>query len=136
MIAAISIGSPLKGDDNIGNIVLEKLDIDALKLMGGMSPESVIGKAVDCERVYFIDAVDFGGASGSVHVFSPDELEGTRMSTHGFSIKQLAELLPKSKVFVIGIQPKNIDFKPRLSNELEFRLDRIVDDVKKAIQGQ
>ena len=135
MIAVISIGSPLKGDDNIANIILEKLEGDYLKIVGGVAPESVIGKAIDCEKVYFLDAVDFGEEPGSVRLFTTKEIEETQVSTHGFPIQQLSKLLPDSKVFVIGIQPKDTSYREDLSEELEQKKELIIQKVDSILSG-
>jgi len=130
MKAVMSIGNPIKSDDNIGNIVLDKLDIkDIIKIKAGINPENFIKELKDFEEIIIIDALDFGGKSGEVRVFNPDEIKDVLLSTHSITLNLLKKFLPDSKIKIIGIQPKNIGFGEELSKELENKIDEIVEKV-------
>ena len=74
----ISLGNPIKSDDNIGNLVVDKLkqqkeiqnnkDQDIEFIKAEISPENFFYQIAELkpEIIYIIDAVDFGGSVGEV----------------------------------------------------------------------
>ena len=130
MKAVMSIGNPLKSDDNIANIVLDKLSFkDITKIRAEITPENFITRLKKYDEIIILDALDFGGETGDVKIFDLDEVKGVSLSTHSLPIDLLKRFLPNSEIKVIGIQPKNIDFGEVLSSELQNRIDEIVENV-------
>ena len=126
----MSIGNPIKSDDNIGNIILEKLNIENIvKIRGETTPENFINKLKKCNEIIILDALEFGGYVGEVRVFDLNEVGEVSISTHSIPIDLLKKILPSSKIKVIGIQPKNIDFGEKISKELNNKIEKIVKDV-------
>jgi len=126
----MSIGNPIKSDDNIGNIILDKINVENVtKIKGGVTPENFISKLKDFDEITILDALDFGGEIGEVKVFKPDEINDVLLSTHSIPLDMLEKFLPKSKIKIIGIQPKNIGFGEELSEELKERIEEIVEIV-------
>jgi len=131
MKAVMSIGNPLKLDDNIGNIILERLDIEnIIKIRGEITPENFIDKLKDCDEIIILDSLQFGGEVGEVRIFELNEIEDNIISTHNIPISLLQNFFPDSKIKIIGIQPKNIEFGEGLSEELESKIEEIVEKVK------
>ena len=130
MKAIMSIGNPLKSDDNIGNIILDKLDIEnVIKVKGGITPENFISKLKGCDEIIILDALDFGGKIGEVRILNPSEIKDVLLSTHSIPINLLERFLPDSKIKIIGIQPRNIEFGDKLSEELENKIYEIIERV-------
>jgi hydrogenase maturation protease len=130
MKAVISIGNPIKSDDNIGNIVLERLDVkDMIKIKGEVMPENFIDRLNICEEVIIIDALQFDGEIGEVRMFEPDDIKDVVISTHNITLGLLQKFLPNSKIKIIGIQTKSIDLGLKLTKELESKIEQIVERV-------
>ncbi|MFH0929408.1 MAG: hydrogenase maturation protease [Candidatus Aenigmatarchaeota archaeon] len=129
MKVIMSIGNPIKSDDNIGNIVLEKIETDALKIRAETSPENFIDRMKGCDEIIILDALQFGGDVGEVKVFELYDVEDRLLSTHSIPIELLKKFFPNSKIKVIGIQPKNLDFGEEISKGLEVKMDEIVKKV-------
>ncbi|NIO44014.1 MAG: hydrogenase maturation protease [Candidatus Aenigmarchaeota archaeon] len=135
MKAVMSIGNPIKSDDNIGNIILDKLDVENIKkIKAGVTPENFIKELKDYDEVMILDALEFGGSIGEVKVFELNEIKDVVTSTHSIPIDLLKRFLPDSKIKIIGIQPKNIDFGEKLSEGLESKIGKIVKKVEFLIE--
>lgn len=130
MKAVMSIGNPIKSDDNIGNIILDRLDIkNIIKIKAGIRPENFIKELKDCDEIIILDALEFGGDVGEVRIFELNEIKDALTSTHNIPITLLKRFLPDSKIKITGIQPKNIGFGEELSEELENKIGEIVERV-------
>ncbi|MFO7678407.1 MAG: hydrogenase maturation protease [Thermoplasmatota archaeon] len=141
-IGVIGIGNPLRGDDGIGIVLLERLQSICEKLpeyieyidggTGGMNLLHVFPKF---ECIILIDAVNFGGVPGEFKVFSLDEICSKKLnfgsSTHEsdflniISISKKLHEIPKY-FFIFAIQPKDVLFSQCLSEELKQKLDYLV----------
>jgi len=131
MKAVMSIGNPLKSDDNIGNVILERIDIkNIIKIRSEVTPENFIDKLKDYDEIVILDALQFGGEIGEVRIFELNEIKNSVISTHNIPINLLKRFLPNSKIKIIGIQPKNIEFGDKLSQELETKLEDIIKKIK------
>ena len=136
----IGIGNELKSDDNVGNIILEKLREDIKKdnfyfIKGSTNPENFIEhiKSINPDLIFFIDVALFQGNIGDVKKFTLDEIRHMSISTHNFPIAILQKFLPNSKIFLIGIKPKSLDFGQDLTEELKNKFNSITKKVKKII---
>jgi len=136
----ISIGNELKSDDDIGNLILEKLREDIKKdnfyfIKGSTNPENFIEpiKSIKPDMIFFIDVAFFQGKIGNVKKFTLDEIKDMSISTHNFPITILQKFLPNSKIILIGIKPKSLDFGEGLTEELKSKFNSITENVKKII---
>ncbi len=136
MKVVLSIGNPIKSDDNIGNIVLERIEIgNVLKIAAETTPENFMERLKEFDEIIIIDALQFEGRAGDVRVFRLGEIEANLSSTHNIPIKMINDVLENPRIYVIGIKPKNIDFGEKLSEDLEDRLDEISRKVEKIINS-
>ena len=135
----ISIGNPLKSDDNIGNLILDELQKsmkDVTFIKGSTNPENFIEplKRMNPEIIFFIDVASFSGKAGDVKIFQLDDILDMNISTHNLPITVFRKFFPNSKIILIGIKPKNLDVGEGLSPELKNKFDSIVEEVKRIIQ--
>ena len=137
-IALVSMGSPLKTDDDIANQVLDKLKgrDSLLKVRAEAVPENFIKpiKEFRPDVIAFLDAVDFRGGVGEVRLFTLRDMTDIMVSTtHSLPIGIMGQFFPGVRIMVIGIQPKSIDYGTELSRELEFKMQDITREVEKLI---
>lgn len=133
----MSLGSPLKSDDNVGNVVLKRLGrITRVQMLSGeQAPENVLGKIREPDKLFLLDALDFGGEVGEVRLFKPEEVQDYLTTTHNVSPKVLASFFPKAEIRIIGIQPKDLGFGKELSKELQKKLPEIVKKVRACVSS-
>jgi hydrogenase maturation protease len=145
-IGVIGIGNPLRRDDGIGIVLLEKLrkiknqlpdTIDYID--GGTGGMNLLHLIPRFENVVLVDAVNFGGKTGESKIFSMEDVLSKRavvtLSTHGsdfFQILQLSNRLKEvpNSIVIFGVQPKDTSFGQYLSEELEQLLDILLKDLQ------
>lgn len=135
MKVVLSIGNPIKSDDNIGNIVLEKIDVDGFKIKAETSPENFLERMKGCNKIIIIDALQFEGSVGEVKVFNLEDVEDRMMSTHSIPVALLKKFFPQTEIIVIGIKPNVIDFGDDLSKELKNKMEDICKEVEATIKS-
>jgi len=129
-VTLVGVGHPLRGDDYVGSQIVKTLAEhaegalpDGLYLFDAEGDvEAVITKLADvaAKHVIFIDACEMKLRPGETQLLSIEETGYPFFTTHGIPLKVLAEqLLPKSKAWVLAIQPKQIEFSEDLSTEVE-----------------
>jgi len=140
--AIISVGNPLKSDDNIGNIILDKIkkhykNKDYHFFEGGMNPENFIEplRKINPSAIFFIDVAIFEGEIGDVRLFKLEDIIDMNISTHYFPIKIFKKYFPKARLVLIGIKPKIVNFGQELSPELKTRLPEIIENVQRTIEA-
>jgi hydrogenase 3 maturation protease len=128
-VGFIGVGHPLRGDDYVGSYVAKSIR----HVTGGVLPdgaylfdvednvESIISKiaSLDLRHIIFIDSCEMGLRPGAPDLRPIEETSYPFFTTHGIPLKVLAEqLLSKSEVWVLAIQPKQADFGENLSTEV------------------
>lgn len=135
MKAVVGMGNPLKSDDNIGNIVVDKLKLeDVVKVIAETTPENILGKVSDCEDIIFVDAIDFKGNAGDVKLFSLEDVEDIFETTHTIPITMLRGYFSKAKILIIGIQPHVVDMGTSISLELKEKVPEIVEKIEDMVK--
>jgi len=145
-VGVIGIGNPLRKDDGIGIILLEKLveikdDLhDNIEYIdGGTGGMNLLHLFARFDIVVFIDAVNFGGKiAGSRFFNSKDVISKNiqiKISTHGYDILKIIQLSKNlgespDEIFIFGVQPKDMTPGIRLSNEIQENIDLLVDNLK------
>lgn len=143
-IGIIGIGNPLRKDDGVGIVLLEKLVENKKKLPknieyvdGGTSGMSLLHQFAIFDVVFVIDAVDFNGTHGELRLFKPEDVINRKynlsISTHEMDFLKIVELSKKLKekpeIFIFGIQPIDTNFGRGLSTELKQKIDSIFNDL-------
>jgi len=117
-VAVMGIGSPIRGDDAVGLLVVEELQRFGLRNILLVSaetvPESFTGKIRDFEptHVLMIDAAHFGGDPGNTRMISKAAIGGSTISTHSIPLSVLINFIEnttRSRVALLGVQPKEME---------------------------
>jgi hydrogenase 3 maturation protease len=130
-VAVLGVGSELRGDDQAGLLVIQKLrkrckvdgSCPGIGLFhGATAPENLTGeiKAYRPSHLILIDAADVGKAPGTVEIIDPELISGMAFSTHRMPLQILVDYMRESidcKVIVIGIQPKTVEYDGAVSPE-------------------
>lgn len=135
----IGLGNPLMADDGVGIAALERLRAagappDVELVDGGTWGMNLLPVIETAGRVLLMDAIDAGGAPGTLHVLERAQIPrylATKISPHQVDLRDvlaLAELrgtLPEQTV-ALGLQPQRVEMSCTLSDAVETRLDDLV----------
>lgn len=114
----VGIGNILKSDDGIGvfisNNIKESKSVQ--KLTVEVSIENYLGKinSLNPDVLILVDCLDFGKQPGYSEILPAEQVKDFTLNTHNISLKKISELF-KMPVFILGIQPKSIDFGEAIS---------------------
>lgn len=128
----IGVGNEYRGDDAVGLIVARRIRDDSSAHIS-VREESGEGAALmeawqGIESVILIDAVQAGGAPGTIYRFKahaePMPVRFFHYSTHAFSVAEAIELARKlhqlpAHLIVYGIEGKDFEAGIGLSTEVE-----------------
>ncbi len=148
-IGIIGLGNPLRQDDGIGIILIEKLtkkknnfaeNIEFID--GGTGGISLIHLFAKFDIVLLIDAVDLNAKPGDYKFFKIDDKvcsdKNINFTTHEENILNVLKLSEKidekPEVYMFGIQPKTTDFKNKLTKELEHKTDLLLSKLEEKIK--
>jgi len=132
----ICIGNRYNGDDAIGPYVADKLkqeDLDEFLILDCSTvPENFTSlvKKNNPTNLIIVDATDMGLSSGEMRRISKDMIGSMHVSTHNIPLSILVSYLEHyvKNVFIIGIQPENMDGS--MSEEVKKSGDKLVELIK------
>ncbi len=139
----LGIGNLIMSDDGIGVKVVRHLADryqipEGLALLeGGTMGLNLLGDLEGVDRLLVVDALETGGASGTIMRIEGDEISlgiETRLSPHEIGLRDLltaAALIGEAPAEVVlwGIQPECLDVGEELSPAVASRLDELTDKV-------
>lgn len=143
----VGVGNPYRQDDGIGPEIIRLLrkeeDLDCELLDGGTDALALLDIIPNYKKVILIDAVEMGTEPGTVKAFKPNEaklkIQSDALSTHGFGVIALIELLNQlqvsSNLIIIGVQAKDIDFGEGLSPEVGRQIPTVIKKVYEELQN-
>jgi hydrogenase 3 maturation protease len=138
-VMILGVGNTLRGDDGVGPYLVKQLEgrVDAILLDCGEVPENFLGKITEIQpdNILIIDAVNLGADPGAVAILHENELASAGWSTHHASIKLFLKCLKadtRSKVLIIGIQPKSTGFGTEMSAEVRKTVSLLREIILKA----
>jgi hydrogenase maturation protease len=143
----IGVGNPMRSDDGIGPKIIELLrqhkNLNCDLLDAGTDGLALLDVLQNYQRAIIIDAVNMGAAVGTLRMFSPCEaiieIRSDTLSTHGFGLAEVIKLMEqlgiKTELTIVGIQPGNIDYGDKLSNEVAAKISDILESCLGAIQN-
>jgi len=130
----MGLGSVEYGDDGFGVRLAEKLIEAGMRdvIVAGTAPERYLGHVVDerFDHLVFLDAVDFGGATGSVVFLDAREIYARfpQISTHKTSLSVLARWVETSRAtraWLLGVQPESLKQARWLTPTVQTTLDAV-----------
>ena len=151
-VKVIGFGNSFMGDDGIGIKIIDELE--KIKLSGSLEYIEIINGATSAVDLLFklsstdiaiiIDAIDAGQAEGEIVKFKSDEIEDMpgktirSFSLHDLGLEEVFRLMGSLKIFpditIIGIKPVVIDYREKLSPEIESRIPEIILMIKQEIK--
>jgi hydrogenase 3 maturation protease len=95
-------------------------------------PEAYTGAVTDYQptHVLILDATNFNGKPGEAQLIPVEKIGGTAVSTHSLPLTIFASYIQKTlntKVTLLGVQPKIIDFGAEISPEVKSAAEEIVE---------
>ncbi len=148
-ILVLGIGNMLMRDDGIGVHVVNALrphePLPGADLMdGGTSGVDLVDEIADRPKVIVIDAMDGGGAPGTVYRITPADLMIGReqlLSLHEYGFLSTMETArqlgcPPRDVVIFGVQPESIELDLEMSPAVAAAVPKVVALVLKELGGQ
>jgi len=117
----VGVGNVLKSDDGIGVRISRQIknrpNIFALTVE--VSIENYIGKinSMHPGALVIIDCMDLGASPGTCRLIAIEDLQDLTFNTHNISLGRLNDFFPYP-TFVLGIQPKTIEFGEKLTADV------------------
>lgn len=133
-ILFVGIGNLLKKDDGIGVYISSRIISSGCisALTAEVSIENYIGKinSLEPDILVIIDCVDLGSPPGTYKILPVSEISDLTFNTHNISLKRISEFFAMP-VFILGIQPENIDFGENISYLVREVADNIIMQINK-----
>jgi hydrogenase maturation protease len=147
----LALGNPLRGDDGVGAVVLQKLQQNTLPAVvelvdGGTSGLEIILLLQGCHRAIIIDAAELRSKPGSWEQFTPEQvqLEARDMHLRGtmhyaglaeaLSLGAALDVLPH-EIVILGIQPESLDWQPGLSPAVQSSVSQVTQAVMALLES-
>jgi len=123
----LGVGNEMKGDDALGKYVFDRLETES-KIFCSTMPENYIKtiKPMAPDMILIVDAADFGKEPGEIGFATSEQLQGSGTNTHSMSFILFAKMLPESRLCVLGVQPKSLEFGNSMSDIVKKGGDEIV----------
>jgi hydrogenase 3 maturation protease len=133
-ILFVGIGNVLKKDDGVGVYISLKIKNRGLvsSLTVEASIENYIGKIVTLnpDILILIDCAEMKLPAGAFRLMTLSQIEDLTFNTHNISLKRLSEFFTM-EVYILGIQPENIDFGENISYLVKEVADKIIKQINK-----
>ena len=140
-IAILGIGNLLQRDEGVGVHLINQLEKDysfspRINLIdGGTMGTDLLPYLEENDKVIILDAVNFNEAPGFIGVIENDDILrrlNTKLSIHHLGLTDVlssARLLDiePSEIYLIGIQPKNIEMGTELTDEINQKTSKMID---------
>jgi hydrogenase 3 maturation protease len=130
----VGIGNLLRTDDGVGVYISERIrNCNTISsLTAEVSIENYIGKInrLNPDILIFIDCADMKESPGTYKLLHVSQIRDVSFNTHSISLSRLSEFFTMP-VYVLGIQPENIDFGENLSYLVKDVADRIINQINR-----
>ena len=131
-VLVVGIGNTLRSDDGFGPALISRIEgsVKVNCLDVGLSPENYIGKIIKLKPdvIIFVDAVSMDAPVATIKLIKEDQIHMYGFSTHNMSPKLMIENIKdqiNTKIFMLGVQPKSLEFGEKISQELSDALDSL-----------
>ena len=140
-IAVLGIGNLLQRDEGVGVHLIQRLEKEYtfsphISLIdGGTMGTDLLPYLEQNDKIIIFDAVNFNEAPGFIGIIENDDILrrlNTKLSIHHLGLTDVlssARLLDiePSQIYLIGIQPKNIEMGTDLTDEINQRLSKMLE---------
>ena len=141
----VGLGNLLLQDDGVG--------VHAVRALRKVLPLRILAVEVGtavldglhlfewADRIVAIDAMQAGGAPGTIYSFGVDEVDagGIQASLHELSLVGALRLLPREHhpgIQILGVEPASLDFGMELTGPVAAALPRLVETARRlAVEG-
>jgi hydrogenase maturation protease len=146
-ILIVGVGNLILRDEGVGVHAVRELEKRDLPphvevIDGGTYLMDLLNVIQEAERIIVIDALQGGGAPGTVYRVTPDDLMAETERTLSLHQVGLLEILGIARqlggdpqVVIIGVEPKEISWGMELTSEVEAKLPRVIDAVFEELKG-
>ena len=116
-VCLMGLGNSDYGDDGFGVRLAEALVVAGVSdvIVAGTTPDRFVGRVAGegFDHIIFLDAVEFGGAPGSVVFLNAGEMAARfpQISTHKISLGLLANWVEAggaARAWLLGVQPQSL----------------------------
>jgi hydrogenase 3 maturation protease len=126
------IGNLLRSDDGAGVYISSaiKTGPDILSVNAEVSIENYIGKINNLKPdiLVLIDCMDIKSEPGTCKLVGLEQIDDITFNTHNISLNHLKDFF-RMPVYILGIQPENIDFGEKLSYLVTRVADSIINQI-------
>ena len=132
-VVIVGIGNIMKGDDAFGPALIERLKkkkTNTVLIDAGNSLEKYTGKIAkeNPDTILFVDATHLDEEAGKYQVLMPEDIIKSALTTHDISPAMIIDYLKnqtKAKIYMLGVQPKNISLGEGMSESVKKTLEEI-----------
>ncbi|MFW5868404.1 MAG: hydrogenase maturation protease [Armatimonadota bacterium] len=133
-VVLMGVGNVVRGDDALGVALAERIEhrVAPKVFVTHDLPEDYAVKAADLrpDLVLVLDAMDFGGEPGDMHLVAARDVPPTPGMTHRPSLEMMAKFLELdagADTWVLGVQPdlSRLDLGLPLSDPVQEALDEL-----------
>lgn len=140
-IVVVGVGNTLRGDDGVGPKFVERIkDFTSDRFVAidaGEVPENYLGKVAKLQPdvIILVDATNMGETPGTMKVLTREAIEGEAFFTHKLPLSFVMKHWEDEgfKVFLIGIQPEQLEFGKGLSSRVTKALEELVKIFQNAV---
>ncbi len=138
-ICVMGIGNTQKGDDAVGPLTIAMIMCrlkrrkfkNLILVNGGDTPENFTGdiRKFQPSLTIIIDTCISGKRPGTIYLVEPEKIQENEVSTHRMPLSMLVKFLETTiptRVIILGIEPKNLNFKDDISPAVEWAIDKVV----------
>ena len=136
-LTILAIGNELRCDDGLGPLFAKKMnalikDNDKITVVdGGVVPENFtsIIKKTKPTHLIIVDAIIMDEDTGFINIIEKEKINEFNVSCHSMPITFLLKFLEREisfKFILIGIQPKNMDFGNKISENVLLSIDKLI----------
>ncbi len=125
----VGLGNLLKKDDGVGVYISNRIKPEGnyRVLTAEVSIENYIGKinSLRPDILILVDCADLKSPPGTCRLMPINTIEDMTFNTHNISLKRVSEFF-RMPVYILGIQPENVDFGETLSKIVINVADKII----------
>lgn len=142
----MGVGNRERGDDAVGPLtivmIMSRLKKHRFKNLilvnGGNTPENFTGeiRKFQPSLTIIVDTCVSGNRPGTIYIVEPKKIQENYFSTHRMPLSMLVKFLETTiptKVIILGIEPKNLNFKDDISPEVKRATDKLVASMVKVL---